>query len=288
MVAHLAQLTDSHVLAPGRRSDLGVDSNAAFAFAVARLDELAPPIDAVILTGDLTDHGTDDEFAELLRLLEPIEVPILPVAGNHDERLGLAGAFPDLEPAGPEPFWQWTADIGPVRLVALDSTIEGRHDGELCDLRLGWLDDELRRAPERPTIVCLHHPPFETGIWWMDAGGLRRGGAELREVVDAHPQVRRVICGHHHRTIVTGWGSTTVSVAPSTSHQVHYDLVPESPARFTEEPAGFHVHRCGDDGEIVTHVVPVAPPERVVDLGGVFGGWERFRDALRAGRPMRK
>lgn len=288
VVAHVAQLTDCHVQPPGERSDVGIDSNAALARAVARLDELAPRPDAVVLTGDLTDHGTPEEFGELLRLLEPIDVPVLPVAGNHDERVGLAAAFADFEGTGPEPFWQWVVDVGPVRLVALDTTIDGRHDGELDATRLRWLDEALLDEPDRPTIVCMHHPPFETGIWWMDAGALRVGGGELRELVGGHPQVRRIICGHHHRSIVTGWGSTTVSVAPSTSHQVHFDLEPESPARFTEEPAGFHVHRCLDDGDVVTHVVPVASPEGVVDLGGVFGGWDRFRDALRSGRPMRK
>lgn len=288
MVTHLVQLTDCHVLAPGERNDFGVDSNTALARAVARLDELAPPPDAVVLTGDLTDHGTPEEFAELTRLLAPIEVPVLPIAGNHDERLGLRRAFPDLDRLGPEPFWQWAIDLGAIRLVALDTTIEGRHDGELDEVRLRWLDELLAAEPERPTIVGMHHPPFETGIWWMDAGGLRSGGPELRELVARHPQVRRIICGHLHRSIVTGWGSTTVSVAPSTSHQVHLDLAPESPARFTAEPAGFHLHRCLDDGDVITHVVAVEAPEGVVELGPLVGGWESLRDTLRSQRPMSK
>ncbi len=286
MALHLAQLTDLHVQEPGGRNDLGYDSNAALAVAVERLIGLAPLPDVVVLTGDLTDHGTPVEFDQLNALLAPLEMPVMPVAGNHDERLGLADAFPDVTSEGPEPFWQWTHDLGDVRLVAIDTTIEGRHDGELCATRLDWLDAQLAAAPDHPTIVCMHHPPFRTGIWWMDAGGLRTGADELRAVIRHHPQVRRVICGHHHRSIITSWGSTVVSVAPSTSHQIHYDLVPESPARCSDEAAAFHVHVCeGDD--IVTHVVACAPPE-ILDLGRVFGGWEGFRDGLRSGRPMYK
>ncbi len=286
MALHLAQLTDLHVQVPGGRNDLGYDSNAALQVAVERVVGLAPPPDVVVLTGDLTDHGTPAEFEHLLELLGPLEMPVLPVAGNHDERLGLSDAFPGVDREGPAPFWQWTYDFEEVRLIGIDTTIEGRHDGELCSTRLDWLDAELATAPDRPTIICMHHPPFRTGIWWMDAGGLRSGADELRTVVDRHPQVRRVLCGHHHRSIITSWGSTIVSVAPSTSHHIHYDLIPESPARCSDEAAAFHVHVC-DAGDIVTHVVACDLPE-VLDLADVFGGWDDFRDGLRAGRPMRK
>ncbi|MEO1061574.1 MAG: phosphodiesterase [Actinomycetota bacterium] len=287
MALHLAQLTDLHVQAPGSVSDLGYDSNAALEVAVERVTGLSPRPDAIVLTGDLTDHGTADEFAHLVELLRPLDAPLLPVAGNHDERLGMADAFPEIDRAGPQPFWQWSTELDGVRLVGIDTTIEGRHDGELCDTRLGWLDDELAATADQPTFVCMHHPPFRTGIWWMDAGGLRRGGEELRAVIARHPQVRRVICGHHHRSIITTWGTTVVSVAPSTSHQIHLDLVEETPARFTDESAGFHLHVCDDRGDVVTHVVDCRTPE-VLDLAQLFGGWEGFRQGLREGRPMHK
>jgi 3',5'-cyclic AMP phosphodiesterase CpdA len=283
---HLAQLTDLHVQAPGAVNDLGYDSNAAVAVAVERVVGLSPLPDAIVLTGDLTDHGTAVEFEHLLALLAPWEMPILPIAGNHDERLGLADAFPGIERHGPEPFWQWIRDLEGIRLIGIDTTIEGRHDGELCATRLDWLDAELAAAPDRPTIICMHHPPFRTGIWWMDAGGLRTGADDLRAVVARHRQVRRIICGHHHRSIITSWGSTVVSVAPSTSHQIHFDLVPESPARCSDEEAAFHLHVCDGD-DVVTHVVACPTPE-IVDLGQVFGGWEAFRESLREGRPMHK
>ena len=286
MALHLAQLSDLLVQAPGATNDLGDDSYAALAAAGERVTGLAPQPDVVVLTGDLTDHGTPEERAQLLELLAPLPMQLLPVAGNHDERLGLADAFPDIDTTGPAPFWQWTRDLGEVRLIGLDTTIEGRHDGELCATRLEWLDAELTAAPEQPTVIAMHHPPFETGIWWMDAGALRTGGDAMQAVVGRHPQVRRVLCGHHHRSIVTSWGPTVVSVAPSTSHQIHYDLVPESSARTSDEAAAFHVHVCAGD-QIVTHVVACAMPE-VLDLGRVFGGWESFRDGLRDGRPMFK
>ncbi len=288
VATHVVQLTDTHALAEGSTTSFGLDTNARLEQAVRRIEGLQPPADVVVISGDLTDGGTDVEFDALLARLAPLQAPVWPVVGNHDERDGLRRAFPGVDTAdAPGSTWQWVSELDEVRIVALDTTIEGRHDGELDDARLGWLDDRLGEQPGRVTIVAMHHPPFTTGIWWMDAGALRRGADGLRAVVADHPQVRRIICGHHHRSIITSWGATVVSVAPSTAHQVHLDLSPESPARFTTEPGGFHLHVVDGD-DVTTHVVTADPPERIVELAGGRDGWERFARRLRSGAPLEK
>ena len=93
--------------------------------------------------------------------------------------------------------------------------------------RLRWLDATLSAAPHAPTLVMMHHPPFDTGIWWMDRSDIR-GADDFERVVRRHPQVRRVIAGHIHRSIQIARGETVVSVAPSTAHQVGLELTPEA------------------------------------------------------------
>ncbi|MDH7480280.1 MAG: hypothetical protein QHH02_09735, partial [Syntrophomonadaceae bacterium] len=78
----------------------------------------------------------------------------------------------------------------------------------LCATRLRWLDETLAQAPDTPTLMAMHHPPFQTGIAHMDAMGLREGGEALAEVLGRHPQVRRIVCGHLHRSIVGTFGIT--------------------------------------------------------------------------------
>ena len=51
-----------------------------------------------------------------------------------------------------------------------------------------WLEDELTAHQDEPTVIAIHQPPFETGIWWMDCVGLK--GAELFEVANGVWQVR--------------------------------------------------------------------------------------------------
>ena len=99
----------------------------------------------------------------------------------------------------------------PLRLLALDTVVPMKSHGELCEARLGWLAARLAEQPDRPTLVLMHHPPFQTGIEHMDAIGLLAGGPELERIVARYPRVERVLCGHLHRTIFRRFGGTIAS-----------------------------------------------------------------------------
>jgi hypothetical protein len=133
----------------------------------------------------------------------------------------------------------------------------------------------------------MHHPPFDTGVWWMDCVGLpeehRRG---FEAVIRRHPQVRRVISGHVHRPVQTVWGTTVVSVAPSTAHQVALDLVPGGSMRITAEPPLLTLLDWTDD-RVLTHTTAFAPVESV-DVGATMPSPERAKEALLARPPAPK
>lgn len=254
----IAQLTDTHVVARGRGAYQDqIDTNAMLARAIDRVNALHPRPDCVVITGDLTDHGTRDEYAELVRQLERLELPFFLVIGNHDHRETMLAALDYPHLTGVGPFVQYTVDHYPVRLIMLDSTSDVHHMGDYCETRLAWLEERLVEAPERPTIVALHHPPFDTGITLMDAAG--PGWAQgLVETLARYPNVERVLCGHIHRPIQTMVGGRLVSVCPSTAHQVTLDLGVEASADmfFEMEPPGFQLH-LWRGGRMVTHGVPV-------------------------------
>lgn len=87
-----------------------------------------------------------------------------------------------------------------VRLVGLDTSSPGLHGGVLEPQQLAWLDGVLAAEPDRPTIVFQHHPPFVTGVDWMDADGFP-GAPELADVLVGHRHVEAVVCGHMHQAI---------------------------------------------------------------------------------------
>lgn len=233
----IAQISDLHVHDADAAIDSLVDANATLADAVHYLTTMVPRPDVVVATGDLTDDGTPTQYAVLRELLAPLDVPLYLVPGNHDERAPLVDAFPDHTylPRDGGPL-NYVIDDHNVRLVGIDSTHLGHHDGELTDAELAWLDDTLAARPDAPTLAFLHHPPFDTGVWWMDCVGIPlEQRAAFEAVIRRHPQVRHVVSGHIHRPVQTLWGTTMVSVAPSTAHQVGLDLRKGGAMRLTAE-----------------------------------------------------
>src|SRR6516162_3554981 len=117
--------------------------------------------------------------------------------------------------------------------------------------QLAWLDATLAAQPERPTIIMMHHPPFATGITFMDNYSLDDAAA-FAEVVRRHPQIERILCGHLHRAIDRRFAGTVAGSAPSTAHQIRSNLVPGARISFNFEPPGYQLH-IWQDGSLVTH-----------------------------------
>lgn len=261
----LVQLSDPHIVAPGRRLLGRIDTPALLSRAVAAVLALQPAAQAVVLTGDLVDRGSAEEYAHLRALLLPLAslgCPLWLMPGNHDDAAALREAFADHDELAPvddpmlAPHVLWVREVDGLRLVALDTVVARAPHGALCKRRLTWLDRTLAAAPGIPTAIAMHHPPFVTGIVHMDAMGLLEGAAGLEAVLRCHPQVERVICGHLHRPIVRRFGGTVAMTVPSTAHQIVLDLRADAPATFRREPPGFAVHALRD-GALVSHLAAV-------------------------------
>lgn len=267
----VAQLTDTHVvdpaLDPHTNEELFVDNNAQLALAVGRINAESPAMTAVLATGDLTNWALPVEYEALTQLLRPLRAPVLPLAGNHDERDPVRAAFPDL-PWVEADHASWVVDVGgadhsvrrtpAVRIVGLDSTRRGEPGGEFDTAREDWLRSVLASPPTHrgPTIVAMHHPPFASGIAWMDAAGFV-GLDRLEAVLLDHP-VERIVCGHLHRPMLSTIAGIPAQVGPATVHHVDLDLAPDAGVSLVTDPTGYQILRITDHG-IVTHTRYLSP-----------------------------
>jgi 3',5'-cyclic AMP phosphodiesterase CpdA len=248
----LAQLSDPHVTGRGRLCQ-GVDTNGMLRACIADLLVRRP--DAVAITGDLTDSGSALEYATLRELIGPLGVPIYVIPGNHDDRDALRQAFDDQPYLRQSSrFIQYAIETHPLRIVALDSVIPHDSAGELCDERLRWLDRALAAEPEKATVVLMHHPPFRTFIDAMDACALRNPAA-LAAVIERHPQVEAVLCGHVHRPIEVRFAGTRAASAPSCAHQLALELEKGAALRVVMEPPAYRVHALAPGSGLVSHTV---------------------------------
>ena len=252
----LVQLSDTHIRLPGQFAYRRVDTSAFLERAVESVLALPQAVDAVVVTGDLTDFGRADEYAQLRKLLAPLTCPLYLLPGNHDDRAALRRAFPEHAYLGEggDALIQYAVDLGGLRLVAIDTTVPRAPHGELDAERLAWLDGTLAEAPGTPTIVAMHHPPFRTLVGHMDEIGLQRGMSELAAVVARHPQVERIVCGHLHRSILRRFAGTIAMTAPSTAHAVALDLAADAASEFVMEPPGFLVHAWAPLAGVVSHL----------------------------------
>jgi Icc protein len=246
----LLHLSDPHVGATWAAPDPVEGLARAVEAAVA----VEPQPDAVLVTGDLADHGTDAEYETVRQLLAPLNAPVHPLPGNHDDRATLRRRF-ELAGDRAEPV-QYAADLGPLRLVVLDTTHPGEDHGELDDERLAWLDAELAAAPEQPTLIAMHHPPFATGLAvWDEIGISPDDRFALAEVIAPHTQVQKLVAGHLHRSIAADLVGCPALTVPSTYVQAKLDYGMTT-LELSDDPPGFAVHVLVD-GELVSHVQPV-------------------------------
>lgn len=209
----------------------------------------------MLVTGDLAENAADAEYEQVLELLAPLQAPIFVLPGNHDDRAALRRHFA-VPGADSEPV-QYTADLGPLRLVVIDTTRPGENPGALDEERLDWLDKELAAAPGRPTLLAMHHPPLVTGIPPLDDIGLPAGDRRaLGAVVERHPQVLGIVAGHMHRPIAAGLAGRTVLAVPSTYMQARFDLN-SLELELVPDPAAFALHVLRD-GELISHLQTVS------------------------------
>jgi 3',5'-cyclic AMP phosphodiesterase CpdA len=254
----IAQLSDMHMRPRGKAAIRVVETNMLAARAVDAVKALDPRPVAALVTGDLVNNGTPEEYETAREVLGALPMPVYVIPGNHDNRANFRAALKDFPGVVAHPrFVQYAIEEHAVRLVALDTHIPGETAGELCEERLDWLEATLAAGRDRPTLVLLHHPPFICGIGHMDQIRLIAGAERLEEIVRANPQVRALTCGHHHRPIETVFGGTLASIAPGTAHQVEFDLREGAPGgRLNLEPPALRVWRW--DGErLVSHMAYV-------------------------------
>lgn len=263
----IAQISDFHLRLPGETAYAGIDTHAMARRAIEAVAALDPPADCVLVTGDLADGARPEAYALALELLSRLPIPVFVIPGNHDRRetmrdcMGEAYAY--LRQDGR--FLHYVVEDFPVRLIGLDTVVPGGVGGEICAEREAWLADRLTEGDGRPTLVFMHHPPFMTGIGGMD-GTMCRTGNGFRRLIEDHPEIERIVSGHHHRPVFRRWAGTVGFIVPGVAHQLALDLRPGQPLRYTHEPPAYALHSWSPDTGIVSHVVPIADYGRSYDF----------------------
>ncbi len=243
------QVTDLHLKTqPGSRV-WGVDVDAGLSAVLAHIREKHPVVDFILATGDLV--GDDPEaYTRVRQALEPLDVPVHCLPGNHDFPAALGRRLHD----GPVR-WQRHVVAGDWQFVLLDSSFPGTPEGHLAPGELALLDTVLAMDPERHAMICLHHNPVPIDTPWLDTMTVGNGEA-LFAVLDRYPQVRAVVWGHIHAEFSGRHGAVHLLAAPATCVQ----FKPGTPEpQVDERPPGYRWFELHPDGRLETGVERVEP-----------------------------
>ena len=210
----------------------------------------------VIHTGDLVHNGSDEEYRLTKSIMDELRVPYFITPGNRDTVTALKKNFSlhSYQNAGTA-FLQYATNVLGYRLIASDTSTENNNLGFLDFQRLAHLDNLLNEQPERSTVVFMHHPPINLS----NSEPLKHEYEDYRmvenfsEIIDRHPQVVGILCGHIHRSL-TGWiNATPLVVMPPLSKSLYRD-----PASYSSTPnTAFYLHAFSKQASVNTEVITV-------------------------------
>jgi len=258
----IAQLSDTHIRIPGTPLFNGVDSDIQLQKAIDWLlsDQLS--VDAVVISGDLTQDGLVEEYQHLRQLLTPLanQMPIYLALGNHDHLENFMQVFsdyPGIVQASAQDALQYRVKIGDYQFLILDSLEVGNDQGHLNPNRLDWLNQQLQRTTDK-TVIVIHHPMIDIGNPLMDDMHVFESEA-FGQIVEQHQHIELILCRHIHRTIFGKFKQVPVIIGPSTAHQYPINVTHASAKILSQEAPGFLIHTCVDDSSILTHQIPISP-----------------------------
>jgi predicted phosphodiesterase len=161
--------------------------------AVAEIAALDP--DAVVVKGDLTCVGGEEEYASFLASYGVLGERMRHVRGNHDAMTDPAMAIEGAP---------YAIELDGVTLAVVDTVIPGTDGGQLSADQVRWLDD-LAAGSTAPVLVFGHHY-----LWDLDAEernpntfGITPDDSDaLAGVVARREAIAGYFAGHTHRNRV--------------------------------------------------------------------------------------
>jgi Icc protein len=231
----IAQISDSHI---DPESEMLEDRLSNLRRVVDDINSLTSQPDIVIHTGDVTHNGTQEKYDLALEVLGNLKAPLHVCPGNRDDRSLIVKNFrTGRNLASGSKFLQYSIDDHPVRLISVDTLHGSVNMGDYCAERAETLAAALAEEPEKPTVLFMHHPPFEVVDSkyrfqfddWSTVDHLARA-------VRGQAQVKRIFCGHAHRDAMGDFEGIPAGSIPS----IAVDLrLGDFPAEAADAPVYF-------------------------------------------------
>lgn len=157
---------------------------------IIEINKIKP--DVVVVTGDLTMFGFEDEFKNAKTYLSKIKTELLVIPGNHDSRLCGYDYYDKYFGYG-----NTSLELPGISLIGIDTTIPDLDEGSVGRGKLRWLVNEIKKMPsDNFKIVAMHHHLIPVPHTGRERSTISDGGTVMEALIRAG--VDLVLCGHKH------------------------------------------------------------------------------------------
>ncbi len=209
----LAHITDTHVTFTGKNGTALVEESFnIFRDIIGQINEMGD-IDFILFGGDNinnTDPGTKG-FDEFMNIMSGVKIPYFAQFGNREVSPIPPGiALSKEQYAGKMKghgldmgSYSWSVSPVPgLRILGLDTTIEGHDNGEIPQAELKWIKEEIAKYPNDKIVTLSHHLLLPTwgnrDIPKWKKKYLLNNYQEVNTILEGAPQVKACLTGHHH------------------------------------------------------------------------------------------
>jgi Icc protein len=249
----ILHLSDTHLYGDGSLHYGVVGTTAALERVLARASDLQD-VDVVVLSGDLSDDGSEESYRRLRDRIEPWAAErgaeVAYAMGNHDHPDAFATVLGSRTRV---------CEVAGFRIVTLDSSVAGHAHGSLGTAQLDGLAGVLAEPAAHGTVVVVHHAPTSAMTPLLRLLELDDPHA-LLNVLDGS-DVRLVLGGHYHHALSTVERGIPVVVAPGVANTAD-----------VAAPAGVERARAGSGFALIDLPLSGAPRTAFVAVPGPQDG----------------
>ena len=250
-MANLIQLSDLHLVPPGKLTSKVLDTNAILEETINEIlskKDYFGQIDGLVVTGDISDDGSMESYLSAYEKLSKLNVPILVIPGNHDLRDPMRKVFHEnVQFSKNSSQFDWVFEFDETLIIGLDTLVEGENFGFLEEKSLDFLSHQLSNNSGSDLVLLIHHPPIKTGIYFMDKIGLTNT-SDLSECLKATNRPIKILCGHVHGVYHGLLGIHPVVSAPSICSAFEFNRKEFAPVGFNRGPTGYAYLETSSNG----------------------------------------
>ena len=215
----LVVLSDIHLRQPGKMTR-GLDTTLRFRSALNHIQNKHLDADLCLFAGDIADCAEPKSYELFDEVRKDLPLTQYVLLGNHDDRPTYLkyAQDPMVDAHG---FVQGSLDIKGHRILMIDSSEPGKLRGEICELRLSWIREQLEEASQLDlrVILVLHHNPCALQMP-VDTYRLAEPEKLLEVLTNSPAKIIQLIAGHCHISTAGSWGGIPCATISGNQHSV--------------------------------------------------------------------